>query len=88
MDRVSQEPSALSEFDRDLAARIRWWRERAGLKGIELAAACDVTPSAVSRWEGGSAAPAQKMLAAIAAACGVDLTTFWAADLTDQPAAE
>jgi transcriptional regulator with XRE-family HTH domain len=66
-------PSLSSE----LAHRIRFWRKRAGLKGIELAAALNLSPSAISQWERGHASPSHETLERVAIACGIDLVTFW-----------
>lgn len=51
------------------------------MKAIDLAARCDVSPSAVSRWESAAAAPSHENLERIARACGLDMPTFWALDI-------
>jgi transcriptional regulator with XRE-family HTH domain len=76
---VSQGHSALQPSE--LAARIRYFRKKAGLRGFELATACQVTPSAVTRWETGDSEPSHENLARVARACGVDMAEFWSAPI-------
>jgi transcriptional regulator with XRE-family HTH domain len=58
-----------------MAARLRYWREKAGLDRDELAAKLGVDPSAVRHWERGASKP--RDLEAFAAACGVGMARFW-----------
>lgn len=50
-----------------MGAKIRQYRERAGLTQKQLAAAVGVDASAVSYWEGGQTAPTMNNLVKIAA---------------------
>lgn len=61
----------------DLPARLRYWRTRAGLTQAQLAEAIDVDPASITRWQQGAAAPTTTRLIQVAAACGVDMATFW-----------
>lgn len=49
-----------------MGAKIRQYRERAGLTQKELAAAVGVDPSAVSYWENGQTAPTMNNLVKVA----------------------
>ena len=60
----------------ELAGRVTFWRERAGLTKGELAKLCRKTAGAATRWEDGSASPSQASLALICTACGIDMQTF------------
>ena len=74
----------------EVAARIRYFRKKSGLKGFELAAACGVSESSVSLWESGKTEPTHENLARVARACRVDLAEFWSTPLIivpDQPVA-
>jgi transcriptional regulator with XRE-family HTH domain len=55
-----------TEFRQRLGSHIIAARERAGLKGIQLAAALEVTPSTVSDWESGRRQPSLEHLVMIA----------------------
>jgi DNA-binding XRE family transcriptional regulator len=52
---------------------IRVWRSYRGLSASDLAAACGLTPAAVSQIENGKRSPSVETLKAIAAALGVDV---------------
>jgi transcriptional regulator with XRE-family HTH domain len=65
----------------EIAARIRYFRERKGLRAIRLAEACGVSPGSVSEWESGNTEPTHENLARVARACGVDLAEFWSAPI-------
>jgi transcriptional regulator with XRE-family HTH domain len=80
---VGQEASVLREAE--IAARIRYFRQRAGLRAARLAEACGVTPGSVSEWESGNTEPTHENLARVARACGVDLAEFWAAPIVILP---
>jgi transcriptional regulator with XRE-family HTH domain len=55
-----------------LPQRIRYFRLRAELSGVELCARLGVTSGALSRWEHGSNTPTLEMIEQIAHECGVD----------------
>jgi transcriptional regulator with XRE-family HTH domain len=76
---VSQATSVLHPSE--VAARIGYFRKKRGLKGVQLAEACGVTPGTVSLWESGKTEPTHENLARAARACGVDLAEFWAAPI-------
>lgn len=61
----------------DLSVRVRFWRQRAGLRPVELARAIDMSESSVSRWESGTATPSTRAIEKIAEACGVSLGMFF-----------
>lgn len=61
----------------DLPQRIRHWRTTAGLSVEGLARAVGVSHGAVWQWENRDVAPTVANLAKIAAACGVELRTFF-----------
>lgn len=61
----------------DIAARVRHWRTRSGLRPVDLARSLDMSESVVSRWESGSAQPSLGTMRRIAEACGVTMSTFW-----------
>ena len=65
----------------DLPQRIKHWRLAAGLTLEQLAAAVGVTHGAVWQWEDGRNPPTVANLSKIAAACGVELRTFFGAKL-------
>lgn len=70
--------------ERELARRIRLWRESAGLTKTGLADVVGVTNGAVCQWEDSKypSLPSRKTLGAVARACGVELWVF----LRDLPA--
>ena len=61
----------------DFGARLKHFRERAGLSQAQLGAAIGVGQSAVANWECGDPPRHNNMEAAIRA-CGVDWIVFWA----------
>jgi len=69
----------------EIAARIRYFRERKGLKAAHLAKSCGVSPASVSEWEAGHVEPTHENLARVARACGVDLAEFWGAAVVILP---
>lgn len=56
---------------RELGARLRWWRERAGFNGTEMAARLCWTASTLSRVESGKRPVSQLEVAKYTAICGV-----------------
>lgn len=72
-------PSYWRDVPNDLSSRITAIRRKLGLKQHEFAAVLGVTQTTVSRWEKGSV-PNGTMLAQIAQAGGVDLSSLVAAD--------
>lgn len=58
-------------------ARIRYWRERAGITKGELAEAVGVTEPAIYHWESERYPPTLEHLQAVASAVGVDMRMFW-----------
>lgn len=61
----------------EVARRITFYRQKAGLTKSALARACDVTPGAVTKWESASSQPPQwRNLCAIARACDVSIWTL------------
>jgi transcriptional regulator with XRE-family HTH domain len=69
----------------EIAARLRYFLGRAGLKAARLAEACEVTPGAVSEWLAGHVEPTHENLARAVRACGVDLGEFWSTPLVVMP---
>lgn len=69
MDRTAIEGIPIPEH-------IRYWRDAAKLSKSQLARECQVTPSAVTRWENGESDPPIATLERIAKACGVELWVF------------
>lgn len=63
--------------DVDLAVRIRYWMDRAGLNGVQLAEAIGVSPPTVYNWRNGERGATLSNVAAIADACGVTVSEFW-----------
>jgi len=63
------------QFDEALGRRIEAVRKRAGIKGMELAAAVGITPSALYRYEAGVCACPQFVLWKIAGALAVSVTS-------------
>ena len=59
----------------EIAKRLRYWREKAGLSREELAAEVNVDASAVRHWERGATSP--RDLDRVAKACGIDMARFW-----------
>lgn len=80
---MGQPDSALRPAE--IAARIRYFRERRGLKAAQLARACGVSAASVSEWEAGNTEPTHENLARVARACGVDLAEFWGAAIVIIP---
>lgn len=80
---MSQDDSPRPDLAEELPQRIRHFRRRAGLKGIELAAAIGMVPSSVSQFERGRRLPDIPTLQKIAGACGVTLATLLHASLDD-----
>jgi transcriptional regulator with XRE-family HTH domain len=62
----------------EVALRIRYWREKAGLTPNELADKVGVDRSSVSKWETGAAFPGTANMIRIAEACGIGMRKFWA----------
>lgn len=56
--------------------RIRSLRERRGLTQTDLARACGVDKTSVSKWEHGTSAPSRKRLDKVARALGVSLRSL------------
>lgn len=81
---VSQAEPPRPEMAVQLPRRIRHFRRKAGLKGIELAALIGKVPSSVSQFERGRRIPDIVTLEQIAQACGVDLQTLLYAPIEDQ----
>ncbi|MCP4641174.1 MAG: helix-turn-helix domain-containing protein [bacterium] len=57
----------------ELGGRIRWQRERLGLKQQDVANALQISPQAVSKWERGENAPDIAMLGPLARVLGVSV---------------
>lgn len=76
---------ARAAFRGGLGQRIKALRQAKGLRPIDLARACDVSPGAVTHWENGDSAPEHMTLEAIAIALGLTLSEFWDAPI-DQAA--
>lgn len=63
-----------AEFRRALGARLRSARKAANLTLKELAARVGVRPGTVVSWESGQRQPSVEQLAAVARACGADVS--------------
>lgn len=61
----------------DMAYRLRYWREKAGLSRAEAARKIDVDVSTLSLWEGGKSLPHHPTLVRVIKVYRVDLATFW-----------
>ena len=71
-------------IDTDIALRIRYWRNHAGLTQKALADKVEKSESTVTRWESlteTNAAPSTKTLKQVASACGVTWRDFVSFDL-------
>jgi len=62
----------------DVGARIKYWREKAGLSQSALARAVKVDPSAVSSWESAKYWPTMRHVSMVADVCKVNTQDFWA----------
>lgn len=80
---MGQEDSVLRPSE--IAARIRYFRQRKGLRPVRLAEACGVSKGSVSEWEAGNTEPTHENLARVARACGIDLGEFWSAPIVIMP---
>ncbi|TCO62955.1 helix-turn-helix domain-containing protein [Actinocrispum wychmicini] len=69
-------------------ARLREWRERAGLTQQDLAGKCGLSRFQISRWETGEAKPAVRALEPLVRGLGTALGRdgFTLDDLLDAPA--
>jgi transcriptional regulator with XRE-family HTH domain len=74
---ISEEERRKLAERKDVARRIAYWRERAGMRPIELAKASGLSPSQISRYEAALGSPGQVNLGRIVAACGIDRRMFW-----------
>ncbi len=61
----------------DLGTRISAWLKSRGMTQRALAAALDVTPSAVTNWIKGNATPTTGHVEAIALALGITMRQFY-----------
>jgi len=64
-----------------VAARIAYFRKKAGLRPSKLADALGVTRGTVSQWESDYSRPSYENLARVCEACGVTMREFWAAEI-------
>lgn len=73
-----QEDSQKSPEALDLARRIQYWRQRAGLaRRIDLARAIGVEPSMVTKWETAVNKPTIEHHHKVCEACGISMQMFW-----------
>lgn len=70
----------------EVATRLRYWREKAGLRNRDIFRALGVSKSTVSSWESGKANPSHEDLARFAKLCGTNIADFWAVPVIAVPA--
>ena len=79
---MSQYASSVPAFRVGLGKRIRYLRQRAGIRPSELARRVGIHPAAVMRWERGEASPDNPE--AVAQALGLSLAEFYVASVPDE----
>lgn len=76
-DQVTADERELEERRTEFPARLVYWREKAGLRPIDLSRVSGIAPPRISRYEAGKEMPGQLTLWRLCKALGIDLRMFW-----------